>query len=193
MRMHSMLALTTILATGVAVAAPVTYQLNNDHGQVVFDINHFGYSNTHGSFGKISGTLVFDEQKPEDSKVTVVIKVASMHTGLAARDKDVLATELMDAKKYPDIKFVSTKVTKAGANSFAISGDLTMHGQTKPVTFSATLNKSAPDEFEKKPTVGFTATSSLKRSDFGIAGYLPDISDQVKFTIDTEFQAPAAK
>jgi polyisoprenoid-binding protein YceI len=190
MRLTRALALIPFVTAGVAIAAPEQYQVNGDHAQVVFDIDHFGYSHTHGSFKKISGTLAFDEQKPEASKVTILIKTASLDTGFAARDKDVLGTDLLDGKKYPEIRFVSTKVAKTGTNTFAITGDLTLHGQTKPVTFNATLNKSAPDAFEQKPTVGFTASSALKRSDFGIAGYLPDVGDQVRFTIDTEFQAP---
>jgi polyisoprenoid-binding protein YceI len=97
----------------------------------------------------------------------------------------------LDTAKYPEMRFVSTKVTRTGAETFRIEGDLTLHGVTKPLTLEATLNKAAPNPFDKRPTVGFSATGSLKRSDFGIGTYIPVIGDAVQIVIDAEFNHPA--
>ena len=93
----------------------------------------------------------------------------------------------LDAAKYPEIRFVSRKVTKVGTTGLHIEGELTMHGVTKPLALDATLNKSAPNLFDKRPTLGFSAHGVLKRSEFGVAGLLPMIGDEVTITIDAEF------
>jgi polyisoprenoid-binding protein YceI len=173
-------------------ATPHEYQINNNHSAVAFSISHFGYSNTLGAFRKISGTLSFDEHNLPASHVEVVIKSNSIDTGLAERDKDLRGSDFLDAQKFPDIRFESSKVIVTAGNALTVNGSLAMHGQTKPVSLNATFNKSAPNPFDHSPTVGFSATASVKRSDFGIVTYLPDVGDRVNITIEVEFsQAPA--
>jgi polyisoprenoid-binding protein YceI len=134
--------------------------------------------------------LQYDAQKPEDSHVTVTVKTDSIDTGFPARDADLKSAKFLDVAKYPEMRFVSTKVTRNADQTLRIDGELTLHGVTKPVTLHAKLNKAAPNPFDKRPTVGFSATGSLKRSDFGVATYLPVIGDAVSITIDAEFNHP---
>jgi polyisoprenoid-binding protein YceI len=170
--------------------AAETYQLEKTHVDLLFSINHAGFTEKHGSFRELDATLQYDAQKPEDSHVTVTVKTDSVDTGFPARDADLKSAKFLDVAKYPEMRFVSTKVTRNADQTLRIDGDLTLHGVTKPVTLQAKLNKAAPNPFDKRPTVGFSATGSLQRSDFGIATYLPVIGDVVSITIDAEFNHP---
>ena len=179
------------LAAAAAAAAPQTYQLEKTHVDLLFSINHAGFTAKHGSFRELDATLVFDADKPEASHVVVTVKTDSLDTGFVPRDNDVKGPMFLDTAKYPEMRFASTKVTRTGAETFRIDGDLTLHGVTKPLTLEATLNKAAPNPFDKRPTVGFSATGTLKRSDFGIGTYIPVIGDAVQIVIDAEFNHPA--
>src|SRR5262249_38643616 len=92
--------------------------------------------------------------------------------------------------KYPTITFKSTKVQAVGGNKYKVTGDLTVHGVTKPVVLDATLNKSGEHPMLKVPTVGFDAVATLKRSDFGVGAYVPNVSDEIKVRITTEASVP---
>jgi polyisoprenoid-binding protein YceI len=181
-----------VLAAGFisqAMAAE-TFQLEKTHVDLLFSINHAGFTEKHGSFRELDATLQYDAQKPEDSHVTVTVRTDSIDTGFPARDADLKSAKFLDVAKYPEMRFVSTKVTRNADQTLRIDGDLTLHGVTKPITLQAKLNKAAPNPFDKRPTVGFSANGSLKRSDFGVATYLPVIGDVVTITIDAEFNHP---
>ena len=170
--------------------AAETYQLEKTHVDLLFAINHAGFTEKHGAFRQLDATLQFDAQKPENSQVTVTVKTDSIDTGFPARDADLKSAKFLDVAKFPEMRFVSTKVTRNADQTLRIEGELTLHGVTKPVTLQAKLNKAAPNPFDKRPTVGFSASGSLKRSDFGVATYLPVIGDVVSITIDAEFNHP---
>lgn len=183
------LGLTAFGATSAALAAE-TYQIEKTHADLLFSIDHAGFTQKHGSFRDFDGTLQFDAAKPENSKVEVIVKTDSLDTALPARDKDVKGEMFLDTAKYPEMRFVSTKVVPGANQELRIEGNLTLHGVTKPVTLNAKLNKVAPNPFDKKPTLGFSATGSLKRSDFGMDKYVPIIGDAVTIRIDVEFNRP---
>jgi len=193
--MRYLTTLTAMLAVGVASAASAadTYHLEKTHVDLLFSISHAGFTEKHGSFRDLDATLEYDAAKPENSQVTVVVKTDSLDTAFAPRDKDVKSEKFLDVAKYPEMRFVSTKVTREPDHMLRIDGDLTLHGVTKPLTLHAKLNKEAPNPFDKRPTLGFSATGSLKRSDFGIATYIPVIGDEVNLTIDAEFNRSAAQ
>ena len=178
------------LAAASAVGAPETYQLEKTHVDLVFTINHAGFSQKHGSFRQLDATLVYDAQKPEDSHVKVSVKTDSLDTGFADRDRDVKGPQFLDTVKYPEMTFASTKVTRMGDKTLRIDGDLTLHGVTRPVVLEAHLNQLGPNPFDKRPTVGFGASGSLRRSEFGIGMFIPVIGDEVTITIDAEFNHP---
>jgi polyisoprenoid-binding protein YceI len=187
--------LTSMLALGLATAAAAaeTYHLEKTHVDLLFSISHAGFTEKHGSFRDLDATLQYDDSKPENSQVTVVVKTDSLDTAFAPRDKDVKSEKFLDVARYPEMRFVSTKVTREPDQTLRIDGQLTLHGVTRPLTLHARLNKEAPNPFDKRPTLGFSATGSLKRSDFGIATYLPVIGDEVNLTIDAEFNRSAAE
>lgn len=171
----------------VSRAAGETFGLEKTHVDLLFSINHAGFTEKHGSFRELDATLAYDANKPEKSSVTVAVKADSLDTGYPARDKDVKGEKFLDVAKYPEMRFVSTKVAIVAGGALRVEGMLTLHGVTKPLILSATLNKSAPNPFDKKPTLGFSAVGKLKRSDYGIISFLPMIGDVVTIRIDAEF------
>jgi polyisoprenoid-binding protein YceI len=168
-------------------AALQAYQLEKTHVDLLFSINHAGFTQKHGSFRDLDATLQYDADHPDKSQLSVTVKTNSIDTGFAARDKDLESDKFFAVAKYPEMRFVSTKVTPGPNGTLLVEGNLTLHGVTKPLTLHATLNKAAPNPFDQKPTLGFTAGGTLKRSDFGMATAVPIIGDQVTLTIDAEF------
>ena len=187
MRVRRLSILTMLCVSVAAQAAPETYQLEKTHVDLLFGINHAGFSQKHGSFRELDATLVYDAQKPEGSEVKVTVKTDSLDTAFPARDKDVKGPMFLDTAKYPEMSFNSSRVTRSGEKTLRVEGNLTLHGVTRPLVLEATLNQLGPNPFDKRPTVGFSATGTLKRSDFGIATYIPVIGDVVTITIDAEF------
>lgn len=178
--------LIALCAASSSLAAE-TYQLEKTHADLLFSIDHAGFTQKHGSFRDFDGTLRYDAAKLENSKVEIAVKTDSLDTALPVRDKDVKGEMFLDTAKYPEMRFVSTRVVAGANQALRIEGDLTLHGVTKPVTLNAKLNKVGPNPFDKRPTLGFSATGSLKRSEFGMDKYLPLIGDVVEIRIDVEF------
>lgn len=190
MRHVPTLALIVLGTAHSAYAATETYQIEKTHADLLFSIDHAGFTQKHGWFRDFDATLQYDSAKPENSKVEVTVRTDSLDTALPARDKDVKGDKFLDTARYPQLRFVSTKVTAGANQELRIEGDLTLHGVTKPITLLARLNKSAPNPFDQRPTLGFTASATLKRSDFGISTYIPVVGDQVRIDIDAEFNRP---
>jgi polyisoprenoid-binding protein YceI len=185
---RSILPLTLIaLGTTASTSAAETYQLEKSHADLLFSIDHAGFTLKHGSFRDFDAKLAYDAAKLENSRVEVTVKTDSLDTGWPERDAHTKGEAFLDTTKYPEMRFVSTKVVPAANQKFRIEGDLTLHGVTKPVTLDAKLNKAGPNPFNKVPTIGFSATGSLKRSDFGMAAAIPLIGDTVTITLDVEF------
>ncbi|MFZ2237287.1 MAG: YceI family protein [Dokdonella sp.] len=184
---NCLLASAIILGSSTAIAAPVSYTIDPDHTDVLFTWNHFGYSNPTGHLGLASGTIVFDEAKPEASSVEVSFPLTGMDSHVSKLNEHLKGEEFFDAAKFPEITFKSSKVEKAaGTNAFTVTGDLTIHGVTKPVVLAATLNSAEMHPMKKVPAIGFDATTTLKRSDFGVAAYVPKVSDEIKVRITVE-------
>jgi polyisoprenoid-binding protein YceI len=194
MRVFRYLVVAGLLGAAVsAQAAPVTYKLDPDHTMVLFSWNHFGYSNPTADLGLSDGTLVFDEQHPAQSSVQVTLPLARLDTHVPALDEHLKKPDFLDAGKYPTVTFKSTAVQPLGGNKFKVTGNLTVHGVTRPVVLDATLNKIGPHPMSKAQSIGFDATTSLKRSDFGVGAYVPSVSDDITIRITTEGSVPKAK
>jgi polyisoprenoid-binding protein YceI len=185
--MRAALVMIAALPVTGALAAPASYQLVTSHADLVFEINHLGFSNKHGLFRELAATLNFDADHPEQSKVDVTIQADSIDTGHALRDTELKGPKFLDAAKYPQIHFVSTHIVRDAEQRFLVEGLLTLHGVTHPLALKATLNKVGANLFDKKPTVGFSASGVLKRSEYGITTILPAIADEVRISIDAEF------
>lgn len=191
MRAFRPLLLAGLLGTALAAqAAPVTYQLDPDHTMVLFSWSHFGYSNPTADIGIASGTLVFDEQNPAKSSVEVSMPLAKLDTHVAALDEHLKQADFLDATKYPVMTFKSTSVVPEGGKHFKVTGNLTAHGVTKPVTLEATLNRIGPHPMSKAQSIGFDATTTFKRSDFGVGAYVPMVGDELTVRITTEGSVP---
>ncbi len=166
-------------------AAVTTYTLDPNHTYVLWHINHFGFSNPAGKW-IANGTLVLDKDKPQNSKVNATILVSNMVTGLPELDKHLKTDLFFNTDKYPTATFVSDKVTVTSKTSAKVHGLLTVHGIAKPVTLNVKLNSIAISPITNKETAGFSAFTTLKRSDFGITTLLPGLSDDVKIEIEAE-------
>ena len=174
---------------GAAVTAhadPVTYKLDSGHTMVLFSWNHFGFSNPTANLGLGDGTLVFDEKNPAKSSVEVTLPLANLDTHVSKLDEHLKKPDFFDADKFSTITFKSTKVQSEGAGKYKVTGDLTVHGVTKPVVLDAKLNKSGEHPMLKVAAIGFDATTTIKRSDFGVGAYVPNVSDEIKIRITTE-------
>jgi polyisoprenoid-binding protein YceI len=191
MRAFRYLVVAGLLGAAVsAQAAPVTYKLDPGHTMVLFSWNHFGYSNPTANLGLGEGTLVFDEQHPAQSRVEVTLPLAQLDTHVPDLDKHLKKADFFDADKYPVVTFKSTAVQALGDHKFKVTGNLTVHGVTRPVVLDATLNKVGPHPMTKAPSIGFDATASIKRSDFGVGAYVPNVSDELSIRITTEGSVP---
>jgi polyisoprenoid-binding protein YceI len=187
MRALRYVALAGLLATaGTAAAAPVTYKLDPGHTMVLFSWNHFGFSNPTANLGQVDGTLVYDEAAPTKSTVEATLPLAGLDTFVPKLDEHLKSKDFLDAATYPTVTFKSTKVTSAGKDKLKVVGDLTVHGVTKSVTLDVTVNKVGPHPMMKVQTAGFDATATIKRSDFGVGAYVPNVSDEIKIRITTE-------
>lgn len=156
-----------LLLTGSAFAAD-SFEIDPGHTQVQFAVDRFGFNDTLGVFPDLKGELVLDRANPENSHVEVTVQIASIDTNNAFRDKILVSPPWFDAAKYPTMHFVSTKVERTGDDTAKVTGDLTLHGETHPITLDVKLNKLGAYPVTNGTAAGFSATGMLKRSDFGM-------------------------
>tara|TARA_B100001971_G_C18133170_1_gene506000 strand:- start:310 stop:906 length:597 start_codon:yes stop_codon:yes gene_type:complete len=183
------LILSAALAASVALAQPAlaaTYEIETPHTQVIFSVNHLGFSNSHGKFTDYEGHFTFDENNVEASRVDVKIKTDSLNMDHEKWNAHLKNADFFNVEQHPEMHFVSTKVEKTGDNTGTLTGDLTMLGVTKPVTLDVTFNKAGVHPYSKKNVVGFSARGTLKRSDFGMTYGVPGVSDEVNLIIEVE-------
>ncbi|MBN8798533.1 MAG: polyisoprenoid-binding protein [Stenotrophomonas nitritireducens] len=170
-----------------------TYKLDPSHTDVLVQWSHMGFSNPSAHFGQADGTLVYDAADVTKSSVEVTLPLSGLNSFTAKFDEHLKSADFFDAAKFPTATFKSTKVEAAGANKLTVTGDLTVKGTTKPVTLDVTINGAGEHPMMKVPSVGFDATTTLKRSDFGVGAYAPAVSDEVKVRITTEASIPKAE
>ena len=165
-------AVVTLLAAAsqAAHADPVTWKIDPAHTEAGFEVRHF-FSKVHGVFHDVDGTIVYDAANPTASKIDATVKVASVDTGNQKRDGHLQSADFFDAEKNPTLEFKSTKIVKTGKDKYKITGDLTMRGVTKPVTFDAEFLGSSAVSVEGQSwgsKAGFSATTTVNRKDWGI-------------------------
>ncbi|WP_293447865.1 YceI family protein [Planktotalea sp.] len=170
-----------------AIAAPEKYSLDASHSQIVFTYNHVGFSTTYGMFSGFAGEIMFDQEDPAASSVSVEMPVKSMITGWQARLGHFMSSDFFDAADDEMVSFTSTTIEVTGENTAMITGDLMLNGMTKSVVLDAKMNKSGPNPvMGGKEWAGFDATATVLRSDFGLGLYAPGISDEVEIMISIE-------
>ncbi len=174
--------------SGPALAAD-TFQIDPAHTNVVFLVNHLGYSNMVGDFDDISGTFVFDQDNVANSSVEIVIQAASIDTDHDARDEDLRSPDFLNVEEFPEITFVSTAVEQTGDNTGRITGDLTLLGETRPVTLDVTFNAIAPHPipfYNGVLVAGFSARGQVNRIDHGMTYGQGGIGDVLDLIIEVE-------
>ncbi|WP_296055403.1 YceI family protein [uncultured Amphritea sp.] len=182
---------TSIIAATMAVsslsqAAPAEYEIDMSHTNVLFNVNHLGLSNMLGRFDELKGSLVFDKENIENSKVEITIATASVNTFHAKRDEHLSSPDFFNAAEFPEMTFSSTAITRTGDNTATLTGDLTLMGVTKPVNLDLTINKVGEHPFNKKQVAGFTASGTIKRSDYGMKYGAPMIGDDIALRLELE-------
>jgi len=182
----SAIALASLLSTGAAIAAPAgNYKIDPVHSVAYFEVGHAGgISRFMGRFNDMSGDLVVDT--PEKSKIRVDVKVDSVDTKSEGLDKHLKSPDFFNAVQFPLLSFVSSTVTLNGSGEGTVAGNLTLHGVTKPVTFKLKEIGAGPGP-RGDSRVGYTASATIKRSDFGIAYGIPKAAtDEVDLRINIE-------
>jgi polyisoprenoid-binding protein YceI len=187
------LSLLLVGSIGAAQAASTTYTIEPTHTQVLFTYSHFGFSNITLRFDTVEGTISYDPAAPAKSTVNVSIPTASISTGVAKFDEHIKAPDFFDVAKYPTATFKSTKVESVAKDKLKVTGNLTIHGVTKPVVMDASVNKVGMHGYAKVPAAGFDGVIKIKRSDFGVGAYAPAVGDDVTIKITVEALGTKAK
>jgi len=164
------------------------YHLDPHHWSVTFDVDHLGYSRFVMRFDRVSADLDFHPDDPARSKLTARIAAASLDTNVSELDELVRGPDLLDSERYPEIVFVSRELHPTGKNTGEMTGDLTIHGETRPVTLAVTYNGGAPNPLTGRYTLGFTATGHFSRSDFGLSHWYPAVGREIRVSIEAEFE-----
>ena len=174
-----------LLAVGTAQASTIEYKLDPTHTTVLATWDHGGYSNPVANFGQVDGTLVYDADKVSASKVEVTLPMTGLETFVPDLNEHLRSADFFEASKWPNATFKSTKVEKVGENKLKVTGNLTIRDVTKPVVLDVKLNKSGEGR-NGAPKIGFDATTSFNRSEFGVAKFIPNVGDRVQIRISTE-------
>jgi polyisoprenoid-binding protein YceI len=182
--MSVLLSLMLLTMTGSS-STTKPYTVDNSHSSVIFRIKHLNVSYTYGRFNEISGTFLLDEADPTKSSVAIEIKTNSLDTNSADRDKHLKSPDFFNVKQFPTATFKSTSVKAADAGKYEVTGDLTILGVTKPVTFTLTKTGEGDTPF-KDHRLGFETNLTIKRSDFGMK-FMPEmLEDNVWLLISVE-------
>ncbi|WP_019670527.1 YceI family protein [Eudoraea adriatica] len=167
------------------VTAQDTWKADNAHSKVGFAITHLMISEVEGNFGEFDIQATADESFSEPN-FTVDIKTTSIDTDNDRRDDHLRSADFFDVEKHPSLTFKTTSFEKTGEKTFKLTGDLTMHGVTKPVTLEGKLNGIITDQRSQKLKAGLKLTGTVDRLDFGVGGDTPTLGDEVNMTINLE-------
>ncbi|MBO9154970.1 YceI family protein [Chitinophaga sp. GCM10012297] len=177
-----------LLAASLSTFAQ-TWKSDKAHSQLKFDITHMGISTISGEFKDFAATITASKADFSDAVFTLTAQTGSISTGVEMRDNHLKSPDFFDAATNTTLSFKSTSLTKTGEGKYKLTGDLTLHGVTKPVTLELWYRGTIENPMNKKPVAGFRATGTIKRSDFGIGGKFapPMLSEEVAITADGEF------
>lgn len=165
-----------------------TYVVEPYHTRVLFGVSHFGFSTFYGEFTNVSGTLNLAPKAVGKSSLEIHIPTSTVSTSNAKLDGELKSDQWLDAAQFPEIVFKAEKVVETGKDTAKVTGDLTLHGVTKPVTLDVKFNGVGVNPIDKKYTVGFEVSGKIKRTDFGVKMYAPYISDEVELIISAPFE-----
>ena len=183
------LLIVSLLSTSL-FAQSASWKADPMHSQLSFSTTHLGISDVDGLFKKFDATATGSAADFSDAVFSLTADVASIDTEVEMRDKHLRSADFFDVEKFPTMTYKSTGIEKAGENKYRLTGNLTLHGVTKPVTMDLWYRGTIVNPQSKTPTAGFQLTGTIKRSDFGIGEKFapPMLSDEVKIKADGEFK-----
>lgn len=186
LKKQSSLFIFLIIAVGGFFAQADTYTIDPIHSSIWFRVLHLSISPAYGAFGKISGNIQFNVNKPELSSIEVVVDTSSVNTLNDKRDEHLRSPDFFNVEQFPQAKFKSTSWEHIEENRYRIKGTLTLLGVDKPIEFEARLVGAGKGR-NNEDRLGFEAVFTIKRSDFGMTKYLPSqIGDEVSITVGIE-------
>lgn len=188
--MKKILILLTIALTSlVGYAQTKTWTNDAAHSRLGFVVKHLTISEINGRFADFSINVTTSKPDYSDAQIELTAKIASIDTEKEARDQHLKTADFFDAEKFPTLTFKSTSFQKVSDNKAKLTGNLTMHGVTKPVTLDVTYNGNVVNPMNSQETFGFKITGVLKRSEFGIGPNFPElvISDNIQIIANAEF------
>lgn len=201
---RTLLTASTLTALGLgfglasqSAAAADTFGFDKAHTEILFSYSHLGNSRAFGRFGAFDGEVILDRDDPANSSINLTIAADSIESGVEAFDTHLKSADFFEVESYPEITFVSTDVEVTGDGSALVTGDLTIKEHTRPVVLDVTLNylgehqlaEFVPD-YADMEVAGFSATTTLLRSDFGVDMLAPMVGDEVELIIETELLRP---
>lgn len=163
------------------------YRLDPEHTALLFKIDHLGFSQFVGRFDRVDAALNFEPNDPQASELTVLVDMASIDVNPPAFAEELRGPDWFDVERFPEARFESRTIEVTGENTGIVRGDLTLHGITRPVTLDVTFNGGGDNLITGTYTLGFAASGTLKRSDFGLGAYAPAVGDEVELEISVEF------
>ncbi|PIQ25061.1 polyisoprenoid-binding protein [bacterium (Candidatus Blackallbacteria) CG17_big_fil_post_rev_8_21_14_2_50_48_46] len=185
--LKSTLSLALLAGFAQPVLAANTYEIDPVHSHLIFKIKHLNIGYQYGRFNRFSGTVVVDEKNPAQSKVEIKAEAASVDTNASKRDDHLRSPDFFNVKQFPQLSFKSSKVERAGAGQYKVSGILTLHGVSKPLSF--TFKKTGEGKgMQGEYRMGGEAMITLKRSQFGMTTYIKEggLSDEVTLILSFE-------
>jgi polyisoprenoid-binding protein YceI len=180
-------ALVAALALATFSVHATTYTLEPNYTQGIARWVHLGFANPSMQFGQGEGTLEFDPADPAKASVTVMVPLDKFTTTVPDLDEHLRSADFFETAKYPTATFKSTRVEKGAATDrYKVSGELELHGVRKPVVLDVRFNNIGVNPRNNLPTIGFDGTTILKRSDFGLSRFVPQVSDEIRIEITAE-------
>ena len=173
-----------------SIFAQTTWTADKAHSQASFGITHLGISEVEGLFRNFDATIVASEEDFSDAKYNVVMEIPSVDTGIEMRDNHLKNADFFDVEKYPKMTFESTSSEKVAEGKYKVTGDLSFHGVTKPVTLDVWYRGTVESPQNGDIISGFQVTGTVKRSDFNLGDGFPEavLSDEVRLEFDGEFK-----
>lgn len=186
MKLLTLLTALMLVSISPAKAQIEQYEFDTAHTQIIFFVSHLGFSISEGEFLDFDGLITFNRDEPEKSSVNVTIDTSSIDMDDEKWDAHMKNEDFFHVEKYPTMTFKSTGIEVTGEKTAKITGDLTILETTKPVVLDVKFNKAGKHPFGDKYAAGWSATTSLKRSEFGMKHALPMVGDDVEIRIEVE-------
>lgn len=181
-----------LILSAFTTTDPVVWTNDPPHSQLFFTVTHLGFNDVSGTFDDFTVTVQSSKPDFSDAVFSLTAKTSSINTRVEARNNHLKSADFFDVEKYPELTFTSTGLKPAGKNQYKLSGNLTIHGVTKPVTVDLLYRGQITNPMSSKLESSFQITGTIKRSDFGIGAKFPEaiISDEVRIKANGEFMQP---